>query len=102
MCDYFHASSTTSGSDDKQCRQDTGFSRKRIRHDEPPPPQRQHIFLEPCSMTIDIVQQYAQFCIKHHRADEHIREVLNRRREKGHDDEWAEVMDWILWLNEVD
>jgi hypothetical protein len=100
MCDFFHASSTTSGRDNEQRRQGTGSSRKRIRRDEPP--QRQHIFLEPCPESINIVYAYSRFFIMHHRADEHIRDVLNRRREKGHDDEWVEVMKWILWLNDVD
>lgn len=49
-----------------------------------------------------IVLMYSRFYTMHHKADEHIRDVLDRRCKKGHDDEFVEMMKWILWVNQVD
>jgi hypothetical protein len=50
----------------------------------------------------DIVLMYSRFYTMHHKANDHIKEVLKRRYKRGRDDEFVEMMEWILWLNEVD
>lgn len=63
---------------------------------------RKHANVSYPSELSSIVLMYSRFYTMHHKADEHIRDVLDRRCKKGHDDEFVEMMKWILWVNQVD